>query len=221
MIYNETINTILGRRSCLAYSDRKITDEEVETLYRAAAYAPTSGGRQPWHFTFIRDEKLLDEFASWSKEVLFEILQKKFPDLMNAKEGDVVDTHDGRAPKIAPKPFNREDGPRKFRFNAPMIAIVSGNKKLSGNYYIDCCLATENMYIAAESLGMKSLWWGTIVQDAIYFEKAKPRLGELIPEGYDVVSVSLVGYPEENFEEIRRPGRKVGFVRGEGGLTLR
>jgi nitroreductase len=222
IIYNDTINSIFGRRSCHAFSDRKITDDEVETIYRAGCYAPNSGGRQPWHFTFIRDEGWLDDLGRWVGIAHDTVFLEKNPYAKDVVPGVPVDSHDGRAPKIIPKgvkPMLSGSEPKDYRHNAPLIVIVSGNPKLSPNCFYDGILATENMYIAAESLGIKSLFWGIGLKDAVNLPEAKEKLKDVIPEDFRIISVSLFGYPADDFDE-RSAARAVGFVRGEGRLTL-
>ena len=48
---------IKERRSIRAFSDRQISDEDVEVLVEAACWAPSAGNRQPWEFVVVRDEK--------------------------------------------------------------------------------------------------------------------------------------------------------------------
>lgn len=209
MIHNEIIDAMLNRRSCLDYLDKPVSDEVVETLLTAGRYAPTSGGRQPWHFTAVRDPKNLD--------MLCDLVYSNYKSF--AKNGPPKNSSPNAAPKVLPKtPLYPENPvPADIRHHAPLIIIVSGNKSLSSNNYIDCCLATENMYIAAESLGLSSLWWGALVQGGF----SKPEAAEvkklLMPEGFEVVSASLFGYPDPDGQH--EPGRVVGFVRGSGGVT--
>ena len=54
--YNETISTILSRKSVRKYSDKKIPIDTVEILLRAAMSAPTAVNRQPWKFIVVTNE---------------------------------------------------------------------------------------------------------------------------------------------------------------------
>jgi nitroreductase len=54
--------TILGvfeaikeRRSVRAYTDEKVSDEDVERLIEAARWAPSAGNIQPWAFVVVKD----------------------------------------------------------------------------------------------------------------------------------------------------------------------
>ena len=39
---NETIKTLIERRSCRAYEDRQISEEELKTILEAGTFAPPS-----------------------------------------------------------------------------------------------------------------------------------------------------------------------------------
>lgn len=56
---NQSINTMLTRRSIRHYSDAPVTDDELTTILNAAMSAPSAGNEQPWEFIIIRDRKTL------------------------------------------------------------------------------------------------------------------------------------------------------------------
>jgi nitroreductase len=52
---------ILSRRSPVAYSDRSVEPEKINTLFEAARWAPSSYNEQPWRFAYAVKEDP-DEF---------------------------------------------------------------------------------------------------------------------------------------------------------------
>jgi nitroreductase len=54
----EIPEAIEKRKSIRAYVDKDLTDEEAETLIRAATKAPSAGNMQPWAFILVRDKKV-------------------------------------------------------------------------------------------------------------------------------------------------------------------
>lgn len=58
---NQTLSTILSRTSIRRFSGEKLTEEEMETLLRAAMSAPSSMNLQPWHFIIIDDKALIEK----------------------------------------------------------------------------------------------------------------------------------------------------------------
>ena len=58
---DKALEFIQRRRSIRAYKDAPVSDEQVETLLRAAMAAPSAGNQQAWAFVVIRDRAKLDK----------------------------------------------------------------------------------------------------------------------------------------------------------------
>lgn len=206
MLHNETLDTIFSRESCLDFTGEPIPEEAIETIVSAGLHAPTSGGRQPWHVTVITDPEILDEISY--------LVHGNFLEMMAKIKAE---NEKGGVKKTPFSGYDENPTPASVRYNAPMIIVVSGNPKESSVYATDCCLATENMYIAAQSLGIHSLWWGALERGGFKNPKSAELRKKLIPEGYEVVSASLFGYPTPG--RTRQPGRLLTFKRGQGGVS--
>lgn len=160
MINNETMQSILARRSYKEFDSRPIDDEALETIVTAGLYAPTGMNRQPWHFTVIRSREGMERF--------------------------------GQARRSLPMPPGVPAGAMGDPMrNAPVMIIVSGQD--GGLSLQDCCLAMENMFIAAASLGIMSGWDHATVMNVFQHDPELKK--ELIPEGYTVYAASFFGYP--------------------------
>ena len=163
MINNETMQSILARRSYKVFDPRPIGDEELETIVTAGLYAPTGMNRQPWHFTVIKSPEMRERFAAARRSLP---LPPGIPESVKAAMGDPMR-------------------------NAPVMIIVSA--KEGGTSHEDACLAMENMFIAAASLGIMSGWDHATVMDL--FRHNEELKAELIPEGYTVYAAAFFGYP--------------------------
>ena len=95
--------------------------------------------------------------------------------------------------------------------NAPLVIVACAQKKRSGHYHgepstdkgdgwlmFDTGLAMQNLVLAAHALGL-----GTVHVGAFDAKKAEGILG--MPEGYCVVEMTPLGYPDQ---EARTPPRK-------------
>lgn len=60
----EALDAIMGRRSIRRYTDDPVTDEQVDTVVRAAMAAPSAGNQQPWRFIVLRQRDSLDAAAA-------------------------------------------------------------------------------------------------------------------------------------------------------------
>ena len=127
---NAVLNAISGRRSIRAYTDRPVSDAELNALIQAAQEAPSAVNRQPYHFTFVRSKAVLDEFcASWRS-----ISRCLNPDNPPAEDFSV------------------------FR-GAPCVCFIFCDPA-NGWSQIDSGIAVENLALAAHALGLGSVILG-------------------------------------------------------------
>jgi nitroreductase len=178
---NETIQSILGRRSIRSYESTPVEKEKISIILQCAQYAPSGMNRQPWHFTVITDRRLLDKITAENKKILLE----------------------------SPDEFwrLRAQDPKFDSFRgAPVAIIVSGEN--GGRYAVaDCANAVENMAIAAYSLGLGSCYIASF-KHALEHPDGAYLLDELrIPEGYLPLYALALGYGNEVLGE-RAPRRE-------------
>lgn len=57
----ETFQAIINRRSIRKYKSEKIEEEKIQSLLRAAMYAPSAMNLQPWHFIVINSLDVINE----------------------------------------------------------------------------------------------------------------------------------------------------------------
>lgn len=177
MINNETMQSILARRSYKLFDSRPIDDEALETIVTAGLYAPTGMNRQPWHITVIKSKEMLERFGATRRALP---LPPGIPPQVAANMGDPMR-------------------------NAPVMILVSA--KEGGTSFEDSCLAMENMFIAAASLGIMSGWDHATVKDLFRHDPALKA--ELIPEGYVLYAASFFGYPGPS---VKDRGERKGTV---------
>lgn len=60
---NETIESILSRRSIRKFTGEPVSKEDIDTLMKCAMAAPSAGNGQPWHFILIDDILILEKIA--------------------------------------------------------------------------------------------------------------------------------------------------------------
>ncbi|OFX26525.1 MAG: NADH dehydrogenase [Bacteroidetes bacterium GWA2_31_9b] len=61
----EIIEGIITRRSIRKYTDKKISDYQINTLLKSGMYAPSANNKQPWHFIVINDRKILSKITDF------------------------------------------------------------------------------------------------------------------------------------------------------------
>ncbi len=80
---------------------------------------------------------------------------------------------------------------------AKLAIVVCGNPTKSferGFWVQDCAAATQNILLAAHSLGLGSVWCGVYPSEELY-----PQMQELLEIPKEILPVSLIaiGYPDE------------------------
>lgn len=63
MILNQTIETLMDRRSIRSYKPDAISEEELSRMVTAAEFAPSAMGRQDRHITVIQNTQLLKDIS--------------------------------------------------------------------------------------------------------------------------------------------------------------
>lgn len=165
---NETLKIIKQRRSIRSYNGEQIKDDELNAVLEAGLYAPNAGD-QAWHFTVIQNKDMLNRLNLAAKEAARQHSFKGLRDLGNDEK------------------FN-------CMYGAPTLVIVSGDGKAPMPLDADCAATTENMLIAAESLGLGSCWIFFVLL-AFYSPQGPELLKELkIPEGYKPYDAAVFGY---------------------------
>lgn len=181
---NETIQTILGRRSIRAYKPDQLDRDSLEMILDAGKYAPSAMNQQPWHFTVIQNGSLLEKLETSCKTVFM--------------ESDIE----------ALRELARRDGFSVF-YRAPALVIVTGDSGALAPQY-DCTLAMQNMMLAAASLGIGSCWMHAVMM-FYATEKGKElfrSLGIVFPERHQPYASAVFGYRAVPLPEAepRKPG---------------
>ena len=168
---NETLNLIADRRSHRAYEKTPLTQEQLDAILKAAVESPSAVNRQPWHFTVVRNQELLDEM----NRAVWETMMKRDPEKRSARFAD-TNFH--------------------VFYHAPTVIFISG---MPDFHYtpIDGGIAVENIALAAESLGLGSVILG-MPRDAFAGDKADEfRKALKFPEGWDFVIAIAIGVPTD------------------------
>ncbi|MCF8383215.1 MAG: nitroreductase family protein [Chlorobium sp.] len=174
---NETISTILMRRSVRSFRPDVVGQAELDQMIEAARHAPSAMNQQPWHFTAIRNPELLRKLEENCKSAFLQSNVEALREVAK-QEGFCVFYH------------------------APLMVIISGDPGAIAAQY-DCTLAMENMMLAAASLGIGSCWTHAVMMFHAT-EKGKAifrELGVIFPDGHQPYAAAVFGWPAEPYPE--------------------
>lgn len=185
---NEVIKNILNRRSVRVYSDEQIKQEDLDAILNAGLYAPSGCNLQPWHFTVVQNKELLDILSIESKKEFVNSDNEMFREMAKNEKYHIF-------------------------YNAPAAIIISGEKSAL-TCREDCAAATQNMLLAAESLGIGACWVGLII--FLFQSKRAAEFSEKleIPEGYKPLYAISLGYKKiPNPKPPKRRENTVSYIK--------
>ena len=167
---NETLKSIVNRRSIRHFKQDQLSSEEIDVIVRAGIYAPSAYNKQEWYFTVVQNKMILEDLNIAAKEVASTSNDKQLVELANKEDFNIF-------------------------YNAPTVVIVSG-KKHGLTPIIDCSLATQNMMLAAHSLNIASCWNGiiTLLFNSLVADDFRKLLN--IPAGYIPHHAVSLGYSD-------------------------
>ena len=67
---NQTIETILSRRSVRSFQDKPLREEDLKAIVDCALHAPSARGLQTWKFTIVENREKIQELAKAMGEAL-------------------------------------------------------------------------------------------------------------------------------------------------------
>ena len=67
---NETMKTLLGRRSVRAYLPRPVEPEKLDEILQAGLYAPSAMGRQSVTIVLVQDAETLSQLRSLNAQIM-------------------------------------------------------------------------------------------------------------------------------------------------------
>jgi len=178
---NEVLRAIAQRRSHRAYDARQISCKQLDALMEAALSAPSANNFQPWHYTVVQDQGLLNRVHR------------------AAEAAAMLRDREDRSPRYDNKGF-------QIFYHAPTVFFISAPE--SRSYApIDCGIAAQTLALAAQSMGLGSVILG-MPRDAFTGREGK-ALEKLLrfPEGYSFVIAVAIGYPtDDKPAHERKPG---------------
>jgi len=180
----ELMEAIKGRRSIRKYTSRAVDDKTLNIILEAARQAPSWANTQCWRLIVVRDSQLRNKLADTAIEVV------------NNRPN-----RGAEAMRITPVAIVACAEMRKAGYS---IKEPRGPVTDKGDWYMyDVALAMQNLTLAAHAMGLGTVHIGAF--DAI---KVAEILG--VPEGFAVVAMTPLGYPDE--EPKARPRKELNEI---------
>jgi len=164
------IDAIYQRRSVRDYTERAVEQDLLRAVIAAAIQAPNAMNRQPWSFTVVTNRAALNRCSEQAKAYLLATLSSN--------------------PHLAGYRGHLESSSFNIFYNAPALIVIS-TSELDEMAQHDCCLAAENLMLAAHEHGLGTCWIG-FAEPWLNQRDGKSALK--IPAEHSCVAPIIIGY---------------------------
>jgi nitroreductase len=179
---------IVGRRAVREYTAQAVDDRIINHLIDAAVNAPSAVNQQPWSFTVVRDQGLLDRVSERAKR-------------------HMIATMEG-SPHADHFRVRLSDPHFQVFYHAPVLILISAVAE--GQWIVeDCALAAQNLMLAAYANGLGSCWIG-FAQGFLNTPDGK-RMLDLPPACVPVAPI-IVGHPKAAPPTVARNAPRVRWI---------
>jgi nitroreductase len=181
-------DAISGRRSTRDYTEQAVDEPSIRRLFDAAVHAPSASNGQPWTFTVVRSQILLDRISDAAKVHMLATLPA--------------------GPQFDRQRLSLGDPDFQIFYHAPVLILISG---IAQRPWVveDCALAAENLMLAAHGDGLGTCWIG-YAQGYLNTAEGKATLG--LPPASVPVAPIIVGYPRAKAAPVARKEPEVRWV---------
>jgi nitroreductase len=176
----DVFQAISQRRAIRAYTDEVLERATVERLIQCAVQAPSAMDLEPWAFVVFEGQDRLRGFSEEAKQALL------------------------RSHEAAESPKMRSmlsDPSFNIFYSAPVLVVICATSALS-QAAEDCCLAAQNLMLAAHAEGLATCPIG-LARLWLNLPATKDALG--IPQDWIPVFPIILGRPREH---PASPGRR-------------
>ena len=182
---NEVLEAIRNRRSVRSYKPDPIPRDVLKKIIEAGNMAPTGVRRQPWRFVVVENPEFKRKLRQTAFKFLEGPLKEKTPDIYKTWK------------------FMRSRFEEPIYHSAPVILFVIGTAtRWKDTEATDCALASQNIMLAACSLGIGSCMVGLgrmgLTDDPEIVEALELKEGETL---YQPI---VLGYPDQYPEPPRK-----------------
>lgn len=208
------VRLMASRRSCRNFTDKPVERALLEDLVKIGITAPSGTNSQYWTFTILPQRKAVQVFAERIASFFERLnataektLLRTFLKLMGKGELDAYFRGYYRKVKEALEEWRVSGKDRLFHGSTAVILV--GSRPGASCPSEDALLATQNILLAAHSMGLSSC----LIGYAVAAMKRDPSIQQSvgIPAEEEIHSVIALGYSQEIYQTIA--GRKKAIPR--------
>ncbi|KAK2950971.1 putative nitroreductase family protein [Blattamonas nauphoetae] len=167
---SDCIASIKARRACRKFLPTPVEKEKLTQILEAAQIAPSAMNQQPWHFYVVSNQDIIAQISDPAQE----IIGKERPAFIERAQKNGVKSG--------------------VFYDAPTVIFISCKKEGTRFRQLDIGIATENIMLAATSLGLGSIAIGCFV-DVV---KAQTEAALKLSADEEVLIAIPIGYADNS-----------------------
>jgi nitroreductase/NAD-dependent dihydropyrimidine dehydrogenase PreA subunit len=199
------VQLMASRRSCRKFKDKTVDRNILEDLVTIGTTAPSGSNSQEWTFTILPDRTQIEIFG----QHIFTFFRKlnrtaQIATLRKALslfgKNELERYHERYYERIEEAIRDWEAQKRDMLFHDAQALILVGSTKDASCPQEDAMLATQNILLAAHTMGLGTCLIGFAVVALTRDQSIGKSLG--LARGENIYSVIAVGWPDEHYHKI-------------------
>ena len=210
----QLVRLMASRRSCRNFLDRPVDRSILEDLVKIGCTAPSGTNCQLWTFTILPTREAVMAFGKEIRRFYLKLnvmaknlLLRKCLKFIGKPELDTYYREYYESVREGLEEFDHLGVDRLFHGATAVIVVACKTQATLPKE--DALLASQNILLAAHSMGLGSCLIGMAVEPMKRDIKIQNSIG--VPHHEKVYSVIALGYADENYQ--RQAGRKKAVVR--------
>ncbi len=203
------VRLMAARRSCRHFDSTPVPRGVLEDLVRIGTLAPSGTNSQAWTFTVVPDHAAVQKAGRWVADFFRRLNRISGNPLARLVSRELRRYHVDYRDAVIEGLREYERGGRDRLFHRAAALILVGSKPGATCPGEDALLATQNILLAAEAMGLGTCLIGFAVEAMRHDPPIQRRLG--IPSEERIHAVIALGHPVRSY--TREAGRKAADIR--------
>ncbi len=203
------VNLMRSRRSCRNFQVKPVSRDILDDLVKVGITAPSGSNCQMWSFTILPDresviaygEKIM-AFFSRLNLMAENVWLRTFMKIIGRNQ--LAGYYQNHYQSVQDGLESWKNEGKDILFHGAQALIIVGSKAVASCPAEDALLATQNILLAAHSMGLGTCLIGYAIE--AMKEDVNVRDYIEIPENEDPYAVIALGYPDETYRAVA--GRK-------------
>jgi nitroreductase len=191
------VQLMRSRRSCRHYQERPVPPQLMQDLVRIGTTAPSGTNSQLWTFTILPDRQAVLVLAEAVRSFFVRLNRRAANPLLRAVLRPLSRYYRDHYERVEEGLRQWHEQGRDRLFHGAPAVILVGSRPGASCPLEDALLASQNMLLAAHSMGLGTCLIGYVVSAIANDASIKQVIG--IADEEAVHAVIAIGYPDEEY----------------------